>query len=38
MRKLSTEGDEKPRSHWERRRKSAAEVEAWEVQRTWGSP
>jgi hypothetical protein len=29
---------EKPVSHWERRRKSAAEAEAWEVQRTWGSP
>lgn len=29
---------EKPVSHWERRRKSAVEVEAWEVQRTWGSP
>jgi len=26
------------RSHWERRRKSAVEIESWEVQRTWGSP
>jgi hypothetical protein len=26
------------RSHWERRRKSAVEIESWEVQKTWGSP